>query len=228
MKQNRVSKSDAINSLDQSSVCGTIDVENDVSMLRADHVKATRHGGVEPGACALPRVNYDVKYPVALGDIDSLQNLKFRPELCGHVLDVNCGHGQLDIVINNSNLGGGLDLYASTWDLLTDRQPPGETYCSVELSWRNAMPGGMECYYKPGTDHGKRGYHNVGLFNTNEKLVTGAVIGNKVGSHRGPNPYFAFDEVDDNAVITFSLSDGSSKAVSLRDCIYLNDEQVWS
>lgn len=193
-------------------------------------VKTTRHAAQEFGACALPQETYDVVYPVALGDIGELNDLKFKPELCGHVLSVNCGHGDLDIVINNSNYGGGLDLYASSWDVLTDSLPPGVTSCSVQLSSRNAISGAANvCYYKPGTDHDNRWYHNVGLLNTNDKLVTSAVIGDKVGAHRGDNPYFAFDgEIDDNVTVTFSLSDGSSVSVNLGDCIYLTDEQLWS
>lgn len=231
MKQNRVSKSDAFDSNDKSAVCGVIVDSNSQtggSVLR--NVLATRHGAYESGACALPKVNYENVFPVALGDIAELQNLKFRPELCGHVLTVDCGRGTLDIIINNSNLGGGLDLYGSTWDRLTNFQPPGQTKCSVQLSSRNAMSvAGYTCYYKPGTDFGNRYYHNVGLLNTNEKIVIGATIGNKIGAHRGANPYFAFDgEVNDNEQIKFSLSDGSTKYVFLRDCIFLRDEQMWS
>lgn len=230
MKQNTVSKNDAVEINDLSSLCGILvtDISENVSSI--NNVRATRHSAHEPGACALPKASYNVQYPVALGDITELQNLKFKPELCGHVLTVDCGHGKLDIIINNSNLGGGLDLYASSWDKLTNNQPPGVTHCSVDLSSRNAISGAeYACYYKPGTDHTNRYYHNVGLLNTNNKLVTDASIGSKVGAHRGANPYFAFDgEVDDNDVVQFSLSDGSKKSVRLRDCIYLNDEQMWS
>lgn len=193
-------------------------------------VRTTRHGAYESGACALPKVAYNVRYPVALGNLNELGNLKFTPEFCGHVLTVDCGHGELDIIINNSNYGGGLDLYGSSWDVLTNRQPPGVTSCSLRLSTRNAISGAANvCYYKPGTGNGNRWYHNVGLLNTNGKLVTRAVIGNKVGSHRGDNPYFAFDgEVDDSEFVIFSFSDGSSNSVRLSNCIHLNDEQLWS
>lgn len=230
MKKNSVFKNDAIASKDIMSVCGVIKKNSVASVSGIDNVLATRHGATESGACALPRVNYNVQNPVALGDINELQYLKFTPELCGHVLTVDCGHGSLDVIINNSNLGGGLDLYASSWDVLTNQQPPGETRCSVELSSQNAINGdGYTCYYKPGTDHENRWYHNVGLLNTNDKLVTEARIGDKTGAHRGANPYFAFDgEVDDNEQVQFRLSDGSEKWVTLRDCVYVNDENLWS
>ena len=29
-------------------------------------------------------------------------------ELCGHVLEIDCGYGPLDIIVTNSNYGGGL------------------------------------------------------------------------------------------------------------------------
>lgn len=231
MKQNSVSKDDAVASKDLTSMCGVIEKKSvAASVSDISNVLATRHGAREVGACALPSVNYDVQYPVALGDIDELQYLKFKPELCGHVLTVDCGHGTLDVIINNSNLGGGLDLYGSSWDQLTDNQPPGETRCSVVLSSQNAMSGAdYTCYYKPGTGNDNRYYHNVGLLNTNDKLVTDASIGGKIGAHRGANPYFAFDgEVDDDDQVQFKLSDGSEKWVTLRDCVYLNDEQLWS
>lgn len=215
----------AILSNNSSAVCD--DVETGVSSFK--QALATRHGAHEPGACTLPRVKYSVTYPVALGDIRELQDLKFRPELCGHVLSVNCGHGTLEIVINNSNLGGGLDLYGSTWDILTNRQPPGRTKCSGQLSSRNPISGpAYSCYYMPGSDHGNKYYHNVGLLNTYGKIVTGATIGRMVGQHRGANPYFAFDGlVDDNSQIIFTLNDGSRRSVSLRNCIYISQPQIW-
>ena len=64
-----------------------------------------------------------------------------RSDLCGHILTVNCGKGDLDIIINNSNFGGGLDLYGSTWDRATGNLPPSITSCSVALSSRTAMGG---------------------------------------------------------------------------------------
>ena len=31
--------------------------------------------------------------------------------MCGHIFTINCGKGDLDIIVTNSNLGNGLDLY---------------------------------------------------------------------------------------------------------------------
>ncbi len=56
------------------------------------NVLATRHAVNEVGACKLSGSNYAVTNPVALGNI----------------------------IITNSNYGGGLDLYVSTRDKLTN------------------------------------------------------------------------------------------------------------
>ena len=52
--------------------------------------------------------------------------------------------------------------------------------------------GNNQCFYKPGTSNNPY-YHNVGLLNVNEKIVTGATIGGSPGAHRGDNPFYAFD-----------------------------------
>ena len=55
------------------------------------------------------------------------------------------------------------------------------------------LGGNNRCFYKPGTGTSNPYYRNVGLLNTNEKVVTGATVGGRAGGHRGDNPYFAFD-----------------------------------
>jgi hypothetical protein len=196
MKYGSVSKKDAYLTGDPNNVCGVIHstLPTIVSGDTLYDVLATRHSAREAGACALPSSDYAVVNPVALGNIESLEYLKFHPELCGQILEVNCGYGSLDIIITNSNYGGGLDLYASTWDILTNQKPPGETSCSVALTSRNAFNlDEPRCFYKPGTDNNNPYYHNVGLLNTNGRLVVSATIDNRRGEHRGDNPYYAFD-----------------------------------
>ncbi|CAF3925944.1 unnamed protein product, partial [Rotaria sordida] len=46
-------------------------------------VHTTYHGAYEVGACELPKSSYAIVYPIALGNIESLKHLKWRPELCG-------------------------------------------------------------------------------------------------------------------------------------------------
>ena len=89
-------------------------------------VLTTRHGATENGACMLPEASYAVTNPVALGDISALGPLKYTNGMCGHVLQIDCGHGPLNIIVSNSNLGGGLDLYASSWSQATANAPPGQ------------------------------------------------------------------------------------------------------
>ena len=77
-------------------------------------VLTTFHGAIEAGACKLPaQGSYTVSYAVALGDVPALGDLKYTNSMCGHV---NCGNGDVDIIVMNSNLGGGQDLYGSTWN----------------------------------------------------------------------------------------------------------------
>ena len=149
--------------------------------------------------------NDAIRYPVALGTIDSLKDLKFRPELCGQILEVNCCHGTLHLIVVNSNIGGGLDLYSTSWARLTRNKPPGQTSCSVKLSSHNA-------------------------FDFNGRRVTRATIDGRQGEHRGDNPYFVFDfgPIDGNKQIIFYLDDGSKTAVYLRNCEYQKQNKYWS
>ncbi|CAF3406955.1 unnamed protein product [Rotaria sp. Silwood1] len=194
-------------------------------------VHTTYHGAHEAGACELPASNYAIKYSVALGNIESLKHLKFRPELCGQVLTINCGNGPLDVVVMNSNYGGGLDLYASTWKKLTNNMSPGVTSCSVQLSSRNAFRfNGPRCYYKPDSGFGNEYYRNVGLFNTNGRIVVKATIDNRPGEHRGDNPFFAFNfgPISVNKQVVFTFEDGGTHTVYVRDCHYPRNKQFWS
>ena len=92
MKSGSVSKNDAFSTNDDSMVCGVLDNPSPTSPPTSGlgpklyGVLATRHGAYEAGACALPAASYAVTNPVALGSIDSLSHLKFKPELYGQVL----------------------------------------------------------------------------------------------------------------------------------------------
>ena len=169
-------------------------------------VQTTYHDTHEAGACELPASYYVVQYPVALGTIDSLKHLKFRPELCGHVLQIDCGNGILDVVVMNSNYGGGLALYASTWKKLTHDMSPGVTSCSAQLSTRNPFSFDTpRCYYKPDSGFGNPYYRAVGLLNTKGRIVSRATINNRSGEHRGDNYLFVFNmgliSVDEQVVV---------------------------
>ncbi|UJR07244.1 hypothetical protein I4U23_011532 [Adineta vaga] len=229
MKQGAVSKENAVPTDDRSMVCGVNEKEPINEVMNDVHT--TRHGATEYGACALPASDYAVTNPVALGNIESLKALKFRPELCGHILNVDCGHGSLDIIVTNSNLGGGLDLYGSTWDKLTNNKPPGITSCNVKLADRNAFQfDGPRCYYNPGSPIDNAYYKNIGLLNTNGRLVVKATIDNQSGVHQGTNPYYAFNfgPIDENKQVIFTFEDGNTHSVFLRDCQKQQNQQRWS
>lgn len=178
----------------------------------------------------MPNWSYVTNYPVALGDIDSLGSLRMRADLCGHVLTVNCGKGDIDVIINNSNFGGGLDLYASSWDRATGNLPPGVTSCNVFLSTKNAMGGNSPlCFYATGeTDN--RYYHKLGLLNTGARIVSGASLKGTDGSHDAQNnPYFAFNlYAEKSDQVTFRFADGGTYSVPLSDCKSGNDKKLWS
>jgi hypothetical protein len=230
MKKGQVSQSNAFYST-LGFVCGVLNTGSFGSGVGNTYwgVLATRHGANEIGACELPDGNYAVYYPFALGDISSLGDLRFRSDLCGKVLRINCGNGDIDIVVTNSNLGGGLDLYASTWSRATNNKPPGETSCRVQLTDRNMMNGNQyKCYHATGEVWNPY-YRNVGLFNTNNRIVKRAVFNGREGQHRGSNPYYAFDGYGTgNDQVTFYFEDGGSHSVYLQDCASGANKKYWS
>ena len=115
MKSGSVTEADAFETNDHTYTCGIIKPSNNGQLPPA--VLTTFHGANEAGACKLPaQGSYSVRYAVALGNVPALGNLKYTNSMCGHILTVNCGNGDVDIIVMNSNLGGGLDLYGSTWN----------------------------------------------------------------------------------------------------------------
>ena len=196
------------------------------------NVLATRHvhgGGAD--ACALPQVQYNAVDPFALGDA-GLENLGFQPDLCGHVFQIDCGQGALNIIVTNSNFGGGLGLYSeSAWPKATGNNPHlWQARCSVQLSTQNPLYGGdCQCYYKPGTETNNAYYRNIGILNTGSKIVTGATLGGQAGNHAGPNPYYAFTirAIDVNEEVVFSFNDGSTHSVRFSDCKSVGSEELW-
>lgn len=194
-------------------------------------VLTTHHGATESGACELPEGSYVVNNPVALGDLPSLQNLRYRPGMCGKILTVNCGRGNVDIIVSNSNLGGGLDLYRSSWNKATGGKPPGQEWCSVQLTDRNPFNfNGPRCYYAPTSEKHNAYSHILGLFNTNGRILKSATLNGQSGPFNGIQPYFAFHfgPVSEDAPVVFSFEDGSSHTVLLKDCIREGNKHIWS
>ncbi|UJR11941.1 hypothetical protein I4U23_016119 [Adineta vaga] len=103
---------------------------------------------------------------------------------------------------------------------------------AVHLSVRNLFSyDGPRCCYKPDSNLHELYYRNVGLFNTNGRIVRNATIDHHRGRHDGGNSYFAFNfggqiiSVDKQVVFTFQ--DGNTHTVRLRDCQYPNGKQFW-
>lgn len=122
MKNGDATKDSALFTGDYTAVCGIVAATSAPPTSGGgvgpvlQNVLATRHVNGGGDACALPARSYAVNKPFALGDMAELAHLKFKPDLCGHVLTINCGFGPLDIIITNSNYGGGIDLYSqATW-----------------------------------------------------------------------------------------------------------------
>ena len=193
------------------------------------NVKATRHPAVEIGACSLPKEEYTLATPVALGDISALKHLKFNSKLCGHILDIDCGNGPLSIIVSNSNLGGGLDLYKSSWDIATNKIPPGITSCSVSLSSKNPFKSsGMKCFYRT-SETNNPWYTSVGVFNTGAKLVERAELNGQSGQTNAFHPFFTFStQSGKEDTVTFFFNDGTSFKSKLKDCSNGKDKQIWS
>ena len=200
-----------------------------IDCQQANNVRTTFHGASENGACSLPAETYSSSYPLALGDIPSLGGLRFTPDLCGHVLRVNCGRGALNVIVTNSNLGNGLDLYTSAWRRATNSMSPGITSCSVQMTSHSLFRrSGYVCYHATGETNNPY-YRNVGLLNVRNKLVVRATYNGMNGAHRGNNPYYAFDGFGrEDQRVRFYFSDGTSHSVLLRDCRSGEKKQMWS
>ena len=164
-----------------------------------------------------------------MGNINELGNLKFSPALCGHILKVNCGKGDVNVIVTNSNLGGGLDLYESSWNKGTNNLSPGIQYCSVQLTSLNIFTSaGYVCYHATG-ETGNMWYRNVGLLNIKDKIVTKATFNNINGVPQSSSPYFAFNGFGNvNMPVIFYFSDGSKYSVTLRDCKNGSNKHYWS
>ena len=181
-----------------------------------NNVLTTYHGAKESGSCRLPSESYAYINPVALGNIDSLKNIKFQGNLC-NVLQIDCGKGKLYITVSNSNLGGGLDLYASSWNKATNYLSPGQQYCSVQLTSLNSLTSNNPRCYHATTETQNQYYRSVGLLNTGGKIVTKAVYKGINGVNNGGDFYYTFDGYGTTSdQVTFYFQDGSSYSVSFK------------
>jgi len=194
-----------------------------------NNVLTTYHGAKESGSCRLPSEDYAYTNPVALGNINSLQYIKFQGNLCGHVLQIDCGKGKLYITVTNSNLGGGLDLYASSWNKATNYLSPGQQYCSVQLTSLNSLNSNSPKCYHATTETQNLYYRSVGLLNTGGKIVTKAVYKGINGVNNGGDFYYTFNGYGTNSdQVTFFFQDGTTYSVPLSNCLDNSNYQIWS
>jgi len=240
MKSGSVSQSNAFPVSDQSVVCGIVSSNPNPAAPKPappgpsnypvyTNVLTTYHGATESGACRLPAESYAFTNPVALGNINSLQSIKFQGNLCGHVLQVNCGKGILNIIVSNSNLGGGLDLYASSWNKATNYLSPGQQYCSIQFTSQNSLTSSApKCYFADGETTNQY-YRSVGLLNTGGKIVKSATFNGVNGANNGQDFYYNFNVFGTSKdQVNFYFQDGSSYSVAIGNCLSGAKKQMWS
>jgi hypothetical protein len=91
----------------------------------------------ESGGCQMPSGDYLVTDAIALGQQPELWSLIWRQGLCGQVLYVDCGHGNLEAVVASTcNLGSGscgVDMIQKTCNKATNNQIPGIASCKVKI-----------------------------------------------------------------------------------------------
>ncbi|CAF0901964.1 unnamed protein product [Brachionus calyciflorus] len=226
LKKNDISQDNLVISNDLTSMCGIVEgnpLVNDVHTLKHVYIN-------DEGACLLPAESYAIKYPIALGNRETLDYLKFRPQLCGHVLEIDCGLGKFDAVIMNSNFGGGLELYESLWEAAVPKRNKkmNEARCNVTLSKKNPFTStDYKCYH--GTDQTDNVYfRSLGLFNTRGKVVVAAQMNGRNGTLT-ENGYFTFYNFGtEEDLVTFYFEFGGSYSVYLKDCPGNSKKQQWS
>lgn len=188
-----------------------------------DKVLATKKLNNKKDVCSLPLVPYAVQNPIGVSEIDRLFG-DLRPinaNLCGQVFTIDCGYGQLDVIaVDKANSGSGLSMHPSTWKLATNDSRYGQSKCSVKLSRKSALDEpGPKCFYS-NTFVKTKSYLNVGLINTNGKLVVEAQIDESSGQRLTDDFYFSFSKkiVKPDRQVIFKFHDGSNYSVKLSFC----------
>ena len=124
----------------------------------------------------------------------------------------------MNIIVTNSNLGGGLDLYRSTWDRATNHKKPGETKCRVKLTSQNPFrSAGYKCFHATGETNNAY-YRSVGLLNTAGRITNGASFNGVQDQNSGSDLNYELQSKGSSAdKVTFTFRDGGSYSVYLRD-----------
>ncbi len=185
----------------------------------------------------MPAANYVVTDAIALGQETALGDLVWKQGLCGQVLTINCGNGDVDaVVVSTCNLGSdtcGVDMIAKTWNKATNNASPGIADCTVALSNKNPISGsGPICYHRPNSDIGNAYYTILSVLNTGGKLPNGATLAGISGT-RDNDDWFMFNSNGQNlftndAIVVFTYEDGSSDSFKVSDCLPGGSVQIFS
>lgn len=188
----------------------------------------------------MPKTTYAVVDAVAIGEKPpvGLLNAQISNNLCGQVLSINCGGETAKAVVasvcNKGSATCGVDLIRATWDKVTGDQPPGITYCAVELTGDSLMSiDSPKCFFRPSGEYGNLWYASVGLFNTGGKLPASATLNGISGTFNGDSSYFDFSgnigpHKSGTADFVVSFTDGSSFTTPYSECIFDSEAYIWS
>lgn len=187
---------------------------------------------------------YVVSHALAIGEkqLGPLVGASISNNLCGQVLSVNCGKGDVKAVVasvcNKGEATCGVDLIRKTWDLATGNENPGEAHCAVELTGDSLISGDSpKCFFRPSGEYGNPYYASVGLFNTHGKLPASATLThnhNQVsGTFNGDSAYFDFSghigpHEGSNTVFTVTFTDGTTFTTPYHKCIKSSMTYIWS
>lgn len=191
----------------------------------------------DAGGCQVPTANYVITNAIALGQETALGNLAWKQGLCGQVLTVNCGYGDVDaVVVSTCNLGSdscGVDMIGKTWNTATNNASPGIADCTVSLSTKNPIEGsGPICYHRPNSDIGNAYYVILSVLNTSGRLPSSGTIAGISGT-RGDDDWFIFNSngqnlFTDDATVVFTYEDGSSDSFKIGECLNGGQPQIFS
>eukprot|EP00122_Pirum_gemmata_P020578 Pgem_evm1s19232 len=97
----------------------------------------------DTGGCQMPTATYAIDNAIAVGWESQLGDLTMTNDLCGHVLKINCGYGDVEAVIASTCDVGkttcGVDMVLSTWNTATNNMSPGQALCNVTFTDTNPM-----------------------------------------------------------------------------------------
>lgn len=180
------------------------------------------------GGCQMPIASYRIKDAIALGREQKLGNLVWRNGLCGQVVKINCGHGEVEAVIvdtcNLTTKDCGIDMIKRTWNKATQNKLPGVVHCKVTLSKSNPLNDKeMVCYHRPNSDIGNKYFVMIGVLNTGGRIPKTATINGRQPTRQNNDAWFVFSSggkplFDDSAKVTFTFEDGSHKSFKLSEC----------